>query len=247
MGLRRTGLACLLAVSTRVDLSSPPKSLFFRWKLRRAQGPTTQAVRQAAERTSPHARNRGLHHHRPRRTVQSLPSDPVYAHWQNRTRLRHRCSRRRFSQARSKRRVVLHGMHRRPPRADCAASNPSSNPLRRRTSSSCGTRESTPAPSSLSCSPLPALPSTGPCRGLARRSQCGRLAEREQPGTRSAPLLRGPPVGRFVLEPSPLDLTSLSVGPSTWCAKVVRDVSLRPRSLSIRPRMSSRIYSAGRV
>ena len=53
-------------------------------------------------------------------------------------------------------------------------------------------RESTPAPNSLSCSPLPALPSTGPCRGLARRSQCGLLAEREQPGTRSAPLLRGP-------------------------------------------------------
>jgi hypothetical protein len=157
-----------------VDLSSPPKSLFFRWKLRRAQGPTTQAVRQAAERTSPHARNRGLHHHRPRRTVQSLPSDRVYAHWQNRTRLRHPCSRRRFSHARSKRRVVLHEMDRRPPRADCAARNPSSNPLRRRTSSSCGTRKSTPAPNSLSCSPLPALPSTGPCRGLARRSQCGR-------------------------------------------------------------------------
>ena len=36
-----------------------------------------------------------------------------------------------------------------------------------------------------------------PCRGLARRSQCGRLAEREQPGTRSAPLLRGPLTGRF--------------------------------------------------
>jgi predicted site-specific integrase-resolvase len=48
-------------------------------------------------------------------------------------------------------------------KADCAGSNPSSNPRKRPTSSICGAAASTPPPSWPTCSTWAAPPSTGPC------------------------------------------------------------------------------------
>jgi DNA invertase Pin-like site-specific DNA recombinase len=41
----------------------------------RLKGPATEAVDQAADRVAPHARHRGLHHQRPRRALQYLPTN----------------------------------------------------------------------------------------------------------------------------------------------------------------------------
>ena len=47
---------------------------------RSPQRPKTEAIQQTTDRAAPHARHRRLHHHRPRRTVQHLPTHRLPHH-----------------------------------------------------------------------------------------------------------------------------------------------------------------------